>query len=339
MSCRLDAATIAGGTLNLSVLGLGYIGLPTAAMLANGGNYVTAFDVNPAVRRSLQAGEISAEDEVRESVLSAVALGRLVFSDHVHRADGYIVCVPTPVRNDYRPDLSYVHSATELVLALVQPGNLIILESTVPPGTVERTIVAGLRARGLENDVLVAHCPERVNPGDIIRELRSNPRVIGGVTPEAALAACDIYKTFVTGELFLTTCKTAEMVKVMENVYRDVNIALANELAVIAEDMDVDIWEAIRIANHHPRVGILSPGPGTGGHCIPIDPHFLIESAPFITDLIQAARRVNKRMPHFLFQQIQSLLPSPPYGRKLALLGAAYKANVTDSRETLRGAG
>jgi len=321
--------------VKVTVLGLGYIGLPTAAMLALGGNDVSGFDVNPKVREALRGGADNVgEAEVKRLVLDAIETSRLRIADRIEPADAFIICVPTPNAADGRPNLSYVHDATKAIAGSLAPGNLVILESTVPPGTVERVVVTALREAGVDPDaVLLAHCPERVIPGAIVRELKSNSRIIGGRTPQAAKRAHELYASFVEAEMFATDCTTAELVKVIENTFRDVNIALANELALLCEELDVDAWEAIALANKHPRVNILNPGPGVGGHCIPIDPHFLADANPFLTELIQTARRVNARMPNHVARRIRELVPPKP-GRKIALLGASYKANVDDSRES-----
>lgn len=321
--------------MKVSVLGLGYIGLPTAAMLALGGHEVSGYDVSPRVRAGLRRGaEHVADLEVRHLAVDALATGRFAVADSIEASDAYIICVPTPNAVDGRPDLTYVHDATAAIAPLLRKGDLVILESTVPPGTMDRVVVGALRERGISpDDMLLAHCPERVIPGAIVRELRENSRIIGGRTPEAARAAKDLYASFVRADMFETDCTTAELVKVIENTFRDVNIALANELALLCEELGIDAWEAISLANKHPRVNILQPGPGVGGHCIPIDPHFLADANPFLTELIQTARRVNARMPNHVVRRIRELVPKAE-GTKIALLGASYKANVDDSRES-----
>ena len=322
--------------MKVTVLGLGYIGLPTSAMLAIGGHDVSGYDVVPKLREALRRGADNVgETEVRQLVGEAMSTGRLRIADVVEPADAFIICVPTPNAPDGRPNLSFVHDATLAFAPLLKRGDLVILESTVPPGTVERVVVGALREAGVDpDDVLLAHCPERVIPGAIVRELRGNSRIIGGRTAQAAQSARRLYESFVDAEMYETDCLTAELVKVIENTFRDVNIALANELALLCEELGVDAWEAIALANKHPRVNILNPGPGVGGHCIPIDPHFLADANPFSTELIQTARRVNARMPNHVVRRIRELLPPLPGGRKIALLGASYKANVDDSRES-----
>jgi UDP-N-acetyl-D-mannosaminuronic acid dehydrogenase len=321
--------------MKVTVLGLGYIGLPTASMLATTGHRVFGYDVNAELRTRLRAGAGHvAETEVREVAIKALTSGDLTIVDDLTPADAYIICVPTPNAADGRPDLSYVQSAVKAIGPLLRGGELVIIESTVPPGTLDRTVVPALRAAGVDPDsIYLAHCPERVIPGAIVRELRENSRIIGGRRPEDALKAKALYASFVQGALFETDSTTAELVKVVENTFRDVNIALANELAVLCEDLEVDAWEVIRLANKHPRVDILNPGPGVGGHCIPIDPQFLADAHPFATELIQTARRVNARMPNHIVRRVRDHVPSGK-GRKIALLGASYKADVDDSRES-----
>ncbi|HEY4439588.1 MAG TPA: nucleotide sugar dehydrogenase [Candidatus Elarobacter sp.] len=319
--------------MKVCVQGLGYIGLPTAAMLALGGHRVIGYDVNRAVLAALQDGAAHVKEEpVREIVLSALRGGGLALSEILPAdADAYIICVPTPTI-DHKPDLSYVAAAAKAVAAVLEPGNLVVLESTVPPGTMDRVVVPAIRAAGVDPDTIaIAHCPERVIPGAIVTELRDNARVIGGRKPGDAEAAKALYASFVAGAIHLTDNVTAELVKVIENTYRDVNIAFANELALLSEELGVDAHEAISLANHHPRVDILSPGPGVGGHCIPVDPHFLSNANPFVTELIQTSRRINERMPHVVVRRTAEYVAP---GGTVAILGAAYKANVDDTRES-----
>jgi UDP-N-acetyl-D-mannosaminuronic acid dehydrogenase len=320
--------------MNVAVIGLGYIGLPTAALLASGGHVVYGYDADPHVRRSLKAmNAFTAEANVQRAVENAMSSERLHIVDRVPGARAYIICVPTPTREG-KPDLHYVEEAARSVARVAQQGSILVLESTVPPGTTERIFEAALRSEGRSiNDYHVAHCPERVIPGAIIRELRSNARVVGGRTKEDASIVRDLYASFCAGTISLTTTAVAEFVKVVENTYRDVNIAFANELAIVSEELGVDVWETIALANAHPRVDILSPGPGVGGHCIPVDPHFLSDANPFVTELIQAARRINERMPNQIMRRLGQMVGSGS-GQKIALLGASYKADVDDGRES-----
>jgi UDP-N-acetyl-D-mannosaminuronic acid dehydrogenase len=322
--------------MNVVVLGLGYIGLPTAAMLAHAGHRVVGYDVDERLLESIRAGcGHVAELEVRRLTRSALENGELRVTDALpESADAYIICVPTPTVGR-EPDLHYVEMATASVAARIKDGNLIVLESTVPPGTVENIVVRELEIAGISPDrVHIAHCPERVIPGSIVHELRHNARVVGGRRPIDAEVARDLYASFCAGEICTTDCLTAELVKVVENTFRDVNLAFANELALLSEALGVDAWEVIRLANKHPRVHVLNPGPGVGGHCIPVDPHFLSNANPFITELIQTARRVNERMPHAVARMVDQMLLPSRGPATIALLGAAYKADVDDTRES-----
>lgn len=322
--------------MNVVVLGLGYIGLPTAAMLANAGHSVAGVDVDERLLRDIRSGcGHIAEIDVRALAVASLSRGALtVTSSAPYGADAYIICVPTPTR-EHKPDLRYVEQACATVAARVKDGALIILESTVPPGTVENVVLNALETAGKPADrVYVAHCPERVIPGQTLNELQHNARVIGGRRTIDAEYALDLYASFCQGELCVTDCRTAELVKVVENTFRDVNLAFANELALVAEALNVDAWEVIRLANKHPRVNVLSPGPGVGGHCIPVDPHFLSAANPFITELIQTARRVNERMPHVVVRMLDETLGMSRIRANVSLLGAAYKADIDDTRES-----
>jgi UDP-N-acetyl-D-mannosaminuronic acid dehydrogenase len=328
----------------ICVIGLGYIGLPTAAMFATHGFKVLGVDLKEQVVEILNNGDV----HIREAGLktlaqAAVKSGNLIASLKPDYADAFIIAVPTPfTKEDKKGDLSYVISAAESIFPLLQPGNLVILESTVPPRTTEDILVPILERSGLlvsrgekQNGKLVylAHCPERVLPGRILTELVSNDRVIGGIDREAANMAKMLYDSFVEGEIFLTDATTAEMVKLMENTYRDVNIALANELAQVAEKVGINIWEAIEIANRHPRVNILKPGPGVGGHCIAVDPWFIVQSAPELTPLIQTTRRVNDSMPDYVAKMVKEAVTDVKRP-VIACLGLTYKGDVDDIRES-----
>lgn len=320
--------------MNIVVIGLGYIGLPTAALLAAHGHRVYGYDVNAQLRHNLQHGHLpEMEPAVRDAVFEALRDGRLHVLDRIPDAQAYIMCLPTPT-HEGKPDLRYVEAAAGAVAEVAEPGAILVLESTVPPGATERVIERALANAGKRiGDFHVAHCPERVIPGAIMQELRANARVVGGRTPHDARIVRDLYASFCEGPIAVTSLPVAEFVKVVENTFRDVNIAFANELAIFAEELGVDVWETIELANHHPRVNILAPGPGVGGHCIPVDPHFLSDANPFVTELIQSARRVNDRMPYRIVRRIAELV-DPGRGRKIALLGAAYKADVSDARES-----
>ncbi len=320
----------------ISVLGLGYTGLPTAGIFATHGYNVIGVDVNDKVVSKLKSGGIHIEEPGLETMVQAgLKSGNLIVKTTPEPADAFIIAVPTPITADKRADLRYVEAAARSITPHLQAGNIVILESTVPPGTTQNVLAPILAESGLnpEQDLLIAHSPERVLPGRILHELVSNDRVIGGLTPQAGEAARALYASFVQGKIFLTNATTAEMVKLMENTYRDVNIALANEFAMVAEAVGVNVWQAIEIANRHPRVNVLKPGPGVGGHCIAVDPWFLVQAAPGPAQLIASARRLNDRMPQHVAEQVQSVL-APIKNPQIAALGLAYKANVDDARES-----
>lgn len=330
----------------ICVLGLGYIGLPTASTFAAHGLKVIGVDTNPHVIETLQNGKIHIhEPGLRTVVESALHSGNLTVSPQPEEADAFLIAVPTPFYEDsygefdgrkYRlADMRAVTSATEAILPCLRKGNLVILESTSPPRTTVDLVKPILERSGLEagRDFHLCYSPERVLPGQILRELIENARVVGGVTPDSARAGYDLYATFVKGEIIETDATTAEMVKLMENTTRDVNIAIANEFSRLAEKFGVDVWEAIRLANRHPRINILSPGPGVGGHCISVDPWFFVESAPELTPLIYQARQVNDGQPHFVVEKLKQALGSLK-DKKIAALGLAYKPDVDDLRES-----
>ncbi len=320
----------------ICVLGLGYIGLPTASTFATSGLKVIGVDVNQKVVHYLQNGEVHIhEPGLRTLVQAAIQSGNLVIADHPETADAFIIAVPTPFYDEKKADLTFVKSAAESIVPFLRKGNLVVLESTSPPRTTIDILIPILEKSGLKagEDFYVAYSPERVLPGQILRELIENARVIGGIDAESALVGKELYQTFVKGEIITTTATTAEMVKLMENTYRDVNIAVANEFARLADRFGVDAWEAIEIANLHPRVNILRPGPGVGGHCISVDPWFLVEAAPDISSLIKTARLVNDAQPDYVVGLIKRILGSGS-GKNVAVLGLAYKPNVDDLRES-----
>lgn len=326
---------------NICVLGLGYIGLPTASTFATNGVHVIGVDVNPQVIETLRSGNPHIyEPGLRTLVQAALGSGNLVISDQPGPADAFIIAVPTPFYDDKRADLRFVVSAAESIVPCLRAGNLVVLESTSPPRTTLDIVAPILERSGLKAgaDIHLAYSPERVLPGQILRELTENARVIGGVNRLSAEAGRDLYALFVRGEIIQTDATTAEMVKLMENTYRDVNIAIANEFARLAERFGVDAWEAIALANRHPRVSILNPGPGVGGHCISVDPWFLVEAAPDLTPLIHTARKVNDSQPRHVVDLVQRALGLSSReglaGRRIAALGLAYKPDVDDFRES-----
>src|SRR5712664_2737605 len=302
-------------TNSICLLGLGYIGLPTGSMFALAGKNVVGVDPSPRVQAALSSGLASIDEpELQTLVTAAINSGRLRVQTKPEAADAFIIAVPTPLDpSTNRADLTFVQQAARDIVPLLRRGNLVVLESTVPPGTTRDVLAPILAESGLQpgKDICVAHCPERVLPGRILVELEQNDRLAGGLTPACADRAAELYTAFVKGTIMRTDATTAEMVKVRENTFRDVNVALANEFALIAERIGVDVWEAIRLANHHPRVNVLRPGPGVGGHCIAVDPWFLVGSAPEATRLIQAAREVNDAMPEHVVARLATLVAPP----------------------------
>jgi UDP-N-acetyl-D-mannosaminuronic acid dehydrogenase len=332
---------------DLCVLGLGYIGLPTASIFAARGKNVLGVDVVRRVVDTINRGEIHIEEpELDVLVRASVKSGKLRASLKPEAAQAFIVAVPTPFKatptNPKAPDLAYVESATRSIAPVVAPGNLIILESTSPVGTTEMMRewlfdeIAKHRPSEmseLRDSLLFAHCPERILPGQMLKELVANDRIAGGVTPVAAKVARDLYRTFCVGEIHLTDSRTAEMCKLTENASRDVGIAFANELSLICHRLDINVWELISLANRHPRVKILQPGPGVGGHCIAVDPWFIVDAAPDLTRLIRTAREVNDAKPVHVIERVKACAAkfrSPT----IACLGLTFKADVDDLRES-----
>ena len=332
----------------ICVIGLGYIGLPTATVLASRGHQVTGVDINPEVVKTIQSGNPHiAEPDLDMLIESAVSSGKLAATMYVAQAEVFIIAVPTPLNADKTPDLSAVEAAFDSIAPHIKAGNLIILESTCPVGTTNAMTkrLAALRAdldfpeagKG-GADVYVAYCPERVLPGQILKELIENVRVVGGITPACTEQTISFYQSFVKGECLATDSKTAEMCKLAENSFRDVNIAFANELSMICDQQGVNVWDLIKLANRHPRVNVLQPGPGVGGHCIAVDPWFIVNQAPEASKLIQAARNVNDLKPQWVIQKIDEAVAqfkiragNTPI---IACLGITFKANVDDIRES-----
>jgi UDP-N-acetyl-D-mannosaminuronic acid dehydrogenase len=325
---------------------MGYIGLPTAATLAGRGLEVVGVDVNESVLEKLQKGELHIQEPgLGDLVGGAIRSGRLTFNRTPVEADAFIIAVPTPFKEQERgqvnnqeykiADMTAVRSAAESIIPVLQKGNLVVLESTSPPRTTVDLVQPILERSGLKAglDFHLVYTPERVLPGRILVELVENARVIGGITPQAAEAGKELYALFVSGELHVTDATTAEMVKLMENTYRDINIAIAIEFSRLAERFGVDVWEAIRLANLHPRVKILRPGPGVGGHCISVDPWFFVEAAPDLANLIHAARLVNDHQPHHVLTIIRQAVGTLKT-KRIAALGLAFKEDVDDLRES-----
>lgn len=322
--------------MKVCIIGLGYIGLPTAAMFASTGATVVGVDLNEDIIEALKCGEILIEEEgLSDLVRKVVSMGTLRGSQIPEEADVFIIAVPTPIGQDNKSDMTYVASATEQIVPFLRAGNTVILESTSPVGTVDELMSPILEGSGLiiGTELYLGHSPERVIPGRILTELVNNSRIAGGINPESAQRIAEIYKTFVKGDIFVTDSRTAELCKTAENTYRDVNIAFANELAMICENIGVNVWEAIELCNKHPRVNIHQPGPGVGGHCIAVDPWFIVEKQPNKSRLINLARNTNDYMPHHVTSEILRILDgiNDPV---ITVLGYTYKPNVGDVRES-----
>ncbi len=339
-----DAATQPAPDHQIAVIGLGYIGLPTAAVLASYGWDVCGVDVSPKVVDTVNAGGVHIEERDLDRLVDEVTRSKkLVASTHVPAAHYYMIAVPTPLGADKAPDISYVEAAARSIAPNILPGACIIIESTSPVGTTERvaSIIAEARPdlkmpefgeeRG--GDIAIAYCPERVLPGKIVQELVQNDRVVGGMTPDCANRAAALYMSFVKGDCLITNSRVAETVKLVENSFRDVNIAFANELSMISDEIGVDVWDVIRLANRHPRVNILQPGPGVGGHCIAVDPWFLVAGAPKAARLVKTAREVNDHKAVHTENRIRALIDAVPEA-KVALLGLAFKPDIDDFRES-----
>ena len=327
----------------VAVIGLGYIGLPTAAILATNGINVIGVDVNQNTVDAVNRGEVPfVEPDLGVHVAGAVSQGNLRATTETPAAQAYIVAVPTPFREDHSADLSYIEAAARGIAPQLVGDELVILESTSPPRATRHLaeyILAlrpdlSLDGAGGAPVIHFAHCPERVLPGRVMIELVTNDRIVGGITSAAAELAKDLYAVFCQGEILVTDDVTAEMAKLVENSYRDVNIAFANELSVISDKLDIDVWELIRLANHHPRVNILQPGPGVGGHCIAVDPWFIVAAAPTESKLIRTAREVNDSKPEWVVEQVRKAAESFGSEAKIATLGLAFKANIDDLRES-----
>jgi len=337
----------------ISVIGLGYIGLPTAAVFASRKINVIGVDVNQHAVDTINRGEIHiVEPDLDMVVHAAVTEGYLRATTIVEPADAFLIAVPTPFKGEnHEPDLSYIEAATKAIAPVLKQGNLVILESTSPVGTTEqiaqwlsevRPELTFPQSHGENSDIRIAHCPERVLPGQVLHELVKNDRVVGGMTPKCSAFACTLYKTFVQGECIVTNARTAEMTKLTENSFRDVNIAFANELSMICDKLDINVWELISLANRHPRVNILQPGPGVGGHCIAVDPWFIVHSAPSESKLIETARRVNDGKKEWVTKDITRTIEEYLRTKKtnkheettVSFLGITFKPNIDDLRES-----
>lgn len=342
----------------ISVIGLGYIGLPTAAMFASKEKQVIGVDVNQHTVDTINAGKIHIVEPGLDAMVSkAFDRGFLKATTSPEPADAFLIAVPTPflLCNDQdsipEPDISYIKSAAKSVAKVLKKGDLVILESTSPVGATEqmsawlaeeRSDLTFPQTHGEESDIRVAHCPERVLPGHVVRELVENDRIIGGMTDKCSAAAIKLYKIFVNGECIETNARTAEMAKLTENASRDVGIAFANELSIICEDLDINIWELINLANRHPRVNILQPGPGVGGHCIAVDPWFIVSKSPNLAKLIKQARDVNDSKPSWVIEKVKSTVLDVLQSNqnrgildiKIACFGLAFKADIDDLRES-----
>jgi UDP-N-acetyl-D-mannosaminuronic acid dehydrogenase len=334
---------------SICVVGLGYIGLPTAAIIASRGTRVIGVDVQPAVVEAINRGEIHiVEPDLDAAVRNSVEAGLIRASLTPEAADAFMIAVPTPFDDQQNPDLRYVEQASRAIAPVLRPGNLVILESTSPVGATHKMSEWLAEARpdltfphvvGETSDIRIAYCPERVLPGQVLHELVANDRVIGGMTPRCSSAASELYGIFVEGDCVVTNAATAEMCKLTENSFRDVNIAFANELSLICDELDINVWQLIQLANRHPRVNILQPGPGVGGHCIAVDPWFIVSSAPKTARLIRTAREVNDGKPHWVVDKVRAALREirDATGRKdvtVAILGLSFKPDIDDLRES-----
>jgi len=333
----------------VSVIGLGYVGLPTAAVLASKGVKVVGVDVNQNIVDIINQGNIHIiEPELDILVHKAIKDNYLTAVVKPEKADVFMVSVPTPFKNNHKPNLSYIKSAAKAIAIVLEKGNLVILESTSPVGTTEKMIewMQGERPDlsfpkfgddKFKADIAVSYCPERVLPGQVVREIIENDRIIGGVTTQCAERARDLYKLFVNADCLITDCRTAELSKLVENSFRDVNIAFANELSLICDKLKINVWELIKLANRHPRVNILQPGPGVGGHCVAVDPWFIVNSAPDEAKLIRMARLVNDSKPIFVLNKVDQAIQA--IGKdtselSIACLGLAFKPDIDDLRES-----
>jgi UDP-N-acetyl-D-mannosaminuronic acid dehydrogenase len=347
-----SSASTAGKVFErISVIGLGYIGLPTAAVFASRGVEVIGVDVSAHAVETINSGRVHIVEPDLDMLVHAATLeGRLRATMVAEPADAFLIAVPTPFKNDHEPDLSFIKAAAEAIAPVLAAGNLVVLESTSPVGATEQLAAWLAAARpdltfpqqaGEDSDIRIAYCPERVLPGQVLRELVENDRVIGGMSPRCSQRACDLYKIFVAGECVVTNARTAEMCKLTENAFRDVNIAFANELSLICDKLGISVWELIALANRHPRVNILQPGPGVGGHCIAVDPWFIVSRTPDEARLIHSARLVNDGKPYWVIGKIEAAIEEvarrrgcAPADVRVATFGLAFKPDIDDLRES-----
>ncbi len=334
--------------MKVSVIGLGYIGLPTAAIMADHNISVYGYDTNQEVVDTINRGEIHIfEPDLEKIIKRCISNQSLRVSNKLSKSNVFIIAVPTPIKKNKSPNLSFVKKAADKIAPLLEKGNLVILESTSPVGATEK-LTSWLRTRRKDlafpdfksktnGDVKIAHCPERVLPGNVIREIIKNDRIIGGMSLNCSKEASKVYKKFVKGECIETDCRTAEMIKLVENSFRDVNIAFANELSLISEKVGVDVWKLIQLANQHPRVNILNPGPGVGGHCIAVDPWFIVNSAPNEAKIIKKAREINDSKPAYVLKKVKEavkMIGKDPSRINISCFGIAFKPDIDDLRES-----
>ena len=333
----------------VSILGLGYIGLPTAAIVASKNIKVLGVDINKDIVDLINEGRTHiSEPELEGLVKNSVNSKQLVVSTKIQKADVFIIAVPTPFKKDNKPDLSFVKSACEEISTVLKKGDLVILESTCPVGATEKVrewlqnkrkdlTFPDIKNSNIQHDISIAHSPERVLPGNVIEELVKNDRIIGGLTPKCSEKALSFYKIFVEGDCVVTDSRTAELCKLVENSFRDLNIAFANEVSLICDNLEINVWDLINLANKHPRVEILNPGPGVGGHCLAVDPWFIVDTSPEHSKLIKTARQVNDSKPEFILKKLKgavSTLQKEYSELKISIFGLAFKPNVSDLRES-----
>ncbi|MBM7615472.1 nucleotide sugar dehydrogenase [Alkaliphilus hydrothermalis] len=322
--------------MKICVVGLGYIGLPTAAILASIGFNVVGVDINPKIIDLVNNKKIHIEEtDLEEVVATVVSKGNLVAKTQPEEADAFIVAVPTPKTEDNACEVKYIISAMKSLIPYLKKGNTVIVESTIAPGTMEEVVLPLIEEAGflVGKDLYLAHCPERVLPGKILFEIVNNDRIVGGYTALCGSKAADIYKAFTKGNILISSLKVAEMTKLVENTFRDINIAFANELVKVCDELNINVHEVIQLANRHPRVNILQPGPGVGGHCLAIDPYYIVSKAPNSAKLTATAREINSSMPIYVVSKVKELVRDIENPR-IAALGMTYKENIDDVRES-----